>query len=284
MPPSRPFSGRVRTSSSLPRVTTKAAPRRSVAALLRRLARKRLLVAAQARGAFIVQRAERAGRLFRRADRGAEVHQGLRAVAGARLLVAGAGIGEQRRRQLLDQRFCLRQRFLDGEQPRHHALDIAVDRHGTAVECDRRDRRRRIGTDPGERAQAFFGVGKEPVMVAQHRDRAGVQIARPRIIAESGPHPQHVVERSASERRDIRPARNEFFEIGPNGLHAGLLQHDFRQPHPVRISPLPRRRPPRQPAAMPAVPGKQQRGTAGASAGAQRFVLLDGSQRGHASF
>ena len=29
---------------------------------------------------------------------------------------------------------------------------------------------------------------------------------------------------------------------------------------------------------------QQQRGTAGASAGAQRFVLLDGSQRGHASF
>ena len=97
-------------------------------------------------------------------------------------------------------------------------------------------------------------------MVAQHRDRAGMQIARARIIAEPGPHPQHVILRGAAERGDIRPARQKLLEIRPDRFDAGLLQHDFRQPDPVRISPLARRRPPRQPAAMAVVPVEQQRG------------------------
>ena len=44
--------------------------------------------------------------------------------------------------------------LLDGEQPRHHPLDIAVDRRGRRVERNRRDRRRGIGADAGQRAQA----------------------------------------------------------------------------------------------------------------------------------
>jgi hypothetical protein len=84
-------------------------------------------------------------------------------------------------------------------------------------------------------AQAFLGIGKHPAMVAQHRNRAGMQIARARIIAEPGPHPQHVVLRGAAERSDIRPARQKFLEIRPDRFDAGLLQHDFGQPDPIRI-------------------------------------------------
>ena len=62
-------------------------------------------------------------------------------------------------------------------------------------------------------------------------------------------------------RRDIGPARDELFEIRPDRLDPGLLQHDFRQPDPIRIGALARQRPPRQPAAMPVVPVEQQRGT-----------------------
>ena len=52
--------------------------------LLRRLARKALLIAARAASAVLVERAQRAGRFFRGADRGAEIHQRLRAIAGTR--------------------------------------------------------------------------------------------------------------------------------------------------------------------------------------------------------
>src|SRR5712691_12878411 len=82
-----------------------------LAGFLRRLARKRLLIAANAGEAILVQRTERAGWLFRRADRGAEIHQRLGAVASARLLVAsasflvaGARFAKQRRSELLNER------------------------------------------------------------------------------------------------------------------------------------------------------------------------------------
>ena len=52
-------------------------------------------------------------------------------------------------------------------------------------------------------------------MIAQHRHRAGVQIARARVIAEPGPHPQHVVERGAAERVDIGQRARNFAKYGP---------------------------------------------------------------------
>ncbi len=117
----------------------------------------------------------------------------------------------------LDARLRLRQRLLDRIQPRHHALDIAVDRHGPG--CRRRSppiAAAVYGADARQLAQAFLGVGKHPAVVAQHRHRAGMQVARARIIAEPGPHPQHVILRGAAERRDVRPARQELLEIRPD--------------------------------------------------------------------
>jgi hypothetical protein len=117
-------------------------------------------------------------------------------------------------------------------------------------------------------------------MVTQHGDRTGMQITRARIIAEPGPHPQHVIQRGATEGCDIRPARQKLLEIRPDRFDAGLLQHDFGQPDPIRIGPLARRRPPRQPAAMAVIPGEQQRGAI--SRHNRRFSLFDfGSRRTH---
>src|SRR5712692_2171487 len=61
-----------------------------LAGFLRRLAWKGLLVAARTGRTIAVQRTQCAGRFLRRADRGTEIHQRLGAIAGARLLVAGA--------------------------------------------------------------------------------------------------------------------------------------------------------------------------------------------------
>ena len=135
MPPSSPFGGRVRSEHApSARTATNAAPRRrrpvffgalrgNVSASPRRRAR-----------AIVHPGAERAGRLLRRADGGAEVHQGLREIAGAR-----------GRHQVLrkppDLRLGRGQFRLDGKQPRHHPLDIAVDRQPPA-------RRRRSPRSP----------------------------------------------------------------------------------------------------------------------------------------
>ena len=153
------------------------------------------------------------------------------------------------------------QLVLDREQPRDHALDIAVDRARAAVEGDRRDRGRRIGADAGEREQRLLGVGKPSVVALDHGSRAGVQVAGTRVVAEPGPELQHVVERRGGELRDRRKALEEARIIRSDRLDGGLLQHDLGEPDPVGIGPLAGARPPRQHAAMAVVPGEQVGGS-----------------------
>ncbi len=228
MPPSSPLGGRLRTSTQpSARTTTNAAPRRSFPSRFGALRGKRLRIAAPPRRAIVHPGAERAGRLLRRADGGAEVHHRLREIAGAR-------VRRERLRQRADLRLGRRQLFLDREQPRHHPLDIAVDRHRAA------DRRRSPRSRPRYRRRCPAARGARPRSAespprSRHRPRAGMQVAGARVVAEPGPEPQHVVERRRRQRADVRPAREEAREIGPDRLHGGLLQHDFGQPDPVGI-------------------------------------------------
>ena len=72
-----------------------------------------------------------------------------------------------------------RQRRLDGEEPRHHPLDVAVHHHRRPVEGDRGDRRGGIGADPRQRPQARLGVGK-PAAVRAATARAQASRLRAR--------------------------------------------------------------------------------------------------------
>src|SRR4029077_7346415 len=92
------------------------------------------------------------------------------------------------------------------------------------------------------------------------RLRAGMEIARPRVVAQTLPGMQHVVELRQGERFDIGPALEEAREVRTDGRDRGLLQHDLAEPHAIRIGRLARQRAPRQAAAMPVVPGEQLRG------------------------
>ncbi len=95
-------------------------------------------------------RAQHAARPARRADDGAEIHQRLGEIAGAR-------IGHQRRGERLEARLGRGERRALGEEPGYHALDIAVDRRDPAVERDRRDRGRGVVADPGQGRAAAAG-------------------------------------------------------------------------------------------------------------------------------
>ncbi len=215
-----------------------------------RLARKHLGVAARPRRAVLGPRTQRAGRLLRGAERGAEIHHRLGEVARA-----------PRRRELggelPDLRLRAGQFVLDREQPRHDALDVAVDRRRARVERDRRDRGRRVGPDARQRGERRLGLGELPAVALRHIFGARVQMARPRVVAEPGPRLENVVERRARERLDARKAREEARVVGRDRLHGGLLQHDLGEPHPVGISALAGRRAPRQPAAVAVVPREQ---------------------------
>jgi hypothetical protein len=171
--------------------------------------------------------------------------------------IAGAARRREFGRARAHVRLRARQLILDREQPRDHALDIAVDRARAAIEGDRRDRGGRIGADPREREQRLLGVGKPSVVALDHGFGAGVQVAGTRVVAEPGPKLQHVVERCGGQSRDRREALEEARIVRSDRAHGGLLQHDLGEPHLVGIGPLAGTRTPRQHAAMAVVPSEQ---------------------------
>ena len=137
-------------------ITTKAAPRRSVPSGFAALRGKLSASPRCIRRAGLVPGAQRAGRLFRRADCGAEIHQGLGEVARA-------GRRREPARQFPNRRLGGRQFLLAGIKPRDHALNIAVDGRRALIERDRCDRRRRVGAEPRQLRRAPLRVcGKRP--------------------------------------------------------------------------------------------------------------------------
>ena len=90
------------------------------------------------------------------------------------------------------------------------------------------------------------------------RLRAGMQVAGARIVAESGPRLEHIIERRRRELFDRGEALEEAGIVRRHGADRGLLQHDLGEPDPIRISDGARPRPPWQDATMAIVPGEKR--------------------------
>ena len=100
-------------------------------------------------------------------------------------------------------------------------------------------------------------------MLAGNDLGAGMEIARPRVIAKPLPGMQHIVERRRRQRCHIRPAFEKPRKIRPDGRNRRLLQHDFAEPDAIRRRPFPRQGTPGQLPPMAVVPSQQQRGEIG---------------------
>ena len=148
---------------------------------------------------------------------------------------------------------------------RDNALDIAVDGDAGLIESDGGDRRRRIGTDAGKPAQRRFLARKAPLIPFHDRTRAGVQIARPGVVAEPRPLRENVIERGARQIIDRRPARQERRITLLHRRDGRLLQHDFGKPDPIGVRRFAGPRAPGQFAPMGVVPGEQRRARFGRS-------------------
>ena len=188
----------------------------------------------------------------RRADRRAEVHRRLRIVAGAALRRQFGGAGAQ-----LGPRPG--QGRLHREKPRHDPFDIAVHHRRRPVEGDGRHRRRRIGADAGQPAQAGLVRREPPAMRARHFPRASVKVARAGVVAEARPGAHDRVEIGVRKRLHRRPCGEEAPEIARDGRCRGLLQHRFAEPDGVRVRSHARRGAPRQVAAVAVEPCEQRR-------------------------
>ena len=209
-----------------------AATRRACGTARARLRRRDLVLAtAAARAATLAQRTERAGGLAARAQGRAEVHHGLRV---GRDTVRGCCGLRQRPQPLLNR--TLRSAALDTEAAREHALDVAVEDRMPLITGQSEDRPGRGATDAGQ-LDHLVETGRElATMSVADLLRGAVQVARPRVVTESGPKVQHRVDGRRRERRDIRKAQYEALEVRDGRRDLRLLQHDLRDPHPVRAA------------------------------------------------
>ena len=224
--------------------------------LLRSLARKALLRAGLSRPAWRLPGAERTGRLSRCADGGTEIHQGLCEIAGPVRRHDGQRVRGHSAAP------C-RHRCLQRMQPAHHPFDIAIDGCRDTTEGNGRHRRSRVGPDARQIAQRRFRVGKPPAMPRHDHLRAGMKVARAAVVSQPRPGVHDGLGRRGRQRLHIGETREESREIGLHRLHRRLLQHDLRQPDPVRIGPLDGLRPPWQLAPVPVIPDQQIRSGSG---------------------
>ena len=123
--------------------------------------------------------------------------------------VAGALVRRQRQGKRSDLRLGRRQRRGDGEEPRHHALDIAVDGRRPRAEGDGGDCRGGIVADAWQRAELGLGRREAPAMALDHLPRAGVQVAGAGVIAKPGPGGEHLAKLGGGKRAHIGQRRRK---------------------------------------------------------------------------
>ncbi len=155
------------------------------------------------------QRAQRAGRIARRADRRAQIHHRLREVAGA------PGRQDRRLPRCAPSPCPAASVSSMRQQPRHHALDIAVHHGNRFVEGDSRDRRAGIGADPGQRLQVSGGLRE---IAGMARTRLPRRISSNCAPANNSQGPAHARMTSSAGARAmaliVGHLRDEIEEIG----------------------------------------------------------------------
>jgi len=184
----------------------------------------------RARGADVAQRTDETTRVARRADRRAEIHEPL-------VVVAGVFRGDRGRGELGEAASARRAgRVVERVDAREDPRDVPVDDRQAMPERDRTDRARGVGADAGQRRDVVGLVWKAAAVPLDDRARGLVQRPGARVVTQSRPQREHLVERSRRERRDRRKPREPPLPVRQHGLQARLLRHDLADPDRVRIA------------------------------------------------
>ena len=87
--------------------------------------------------------------------------------------------------------------------------------------------------DTGQLLQSLHIGREDTAMISNDTAGCPMQVAGTGVITQPGPQMEHLVLGRGCELLNGRILCNETQEIRDHRLHLGLLQHDFRQPHPV---------------------------------------------------
>lgn len=168
-------------------------------------------------------RARRATRPARHADRRAQVHESLIEIPRAaprNEAPRGAAQGAL---------------TADLQRPPEDAPGVAVEGWNRAVEGDAGDRGRRVVADAGQGAErCVFGRQLSRKAAADFPGRPA-EIFGAAIIAQAGPESQDPAGRGATERGEIGQHSKETLVIRHHGRDLGLLQHGLGNPDGVRV-------------------------------------------------
>jgi len=194
--------------------------------------RRRQLAGAPGRGGHAARghRALCAARPTARAHGRTEVHQPLRVRADvARRQFA---LGERPERSLGARSPRIP---VDSREATQHPLDVAVQDRGPGAERERRDRAGGRTADPGQRGERLDATREFATEGFGDTASAGVQVARPAVVAQAAPGAQHVFLGRRRQRRDVGKALDEAQVVRDHRGHLRLLQHDLRHPDPVGV-------------------------------------------------
>ena len=167
-----------------------------------------------------------------RTQAGPQIHQPLR--ISLDFLFWQQGLGQCPQGAL---NWCRAGKPFDAEAARQYPLDVAVENRCTHAESKYGNRRRRRTSDARQSGQRFRRLRKLPAIFITDKLCATVQIARPCVVAQPCPVFEHRIQRRLRQRRDLRKRFKKASVIGNDGRDLCLLQHDFRQPHPIGITP-----------------------------------------------
>ena len=140
-----------------------------------------------------------------------------------------------------------------------HTLHIAIQNRFALVKGKGGNRGGRASAHAAQRFQGLALRRKYAAKIMHHLLGGFVQIAGAAVVAQARPQIEHIILRRGGQRGHIGKAGDKARIIIEHGGHLGLLQHDFREPHPIRLAHLPRQ----MVAAMLALPGNQALGEIG---------------------
>ena len=126
----------------------------------------------------------------------------------------------------------------DREEPRDDARDVGVERPARARRTRGTPRPRTCSSpNPGSVAQDRR-VAREPARHASRTiaSRGSVQVPGAGVVAEARPGREHARFPRPGERRQVRKTSEERVVARGDRGHGRLLEHDLRDPDPVRIA------------------------------------------------
>ena len=124
---------------------------------------------------------------------------------------------------------------LDGKESRDHARHVGVESRHALAERERRHGGGHVVAESRQRGERRRIARKPSVVGGDDPPRRRVEVPGPGVVPEARPGREHAGFARPSKRGQVRKTGEERVVAGGDRGHGRLLEHDFRNPDPVRI-------------------------------------------------